>query len=318
MKLTMRPYRDEEDYWRIRQFLRDVYLRNDRSEHSWPAARLDWWRWHGIANCGHGKLETDVFLWKTAGGELAAVLNSEGRGHVFLQVDPRFRAQALEEEMLDVAERELVGIGASSGRPFINVSAEDRDAMRTDLLARRGHVRRADFQEIQRKRDLALPIPDAPVPAGYAVRAMRDEEDDLKRRSWASWRAFHPDDPDEKYGGWTWLRNAMRAPMYRRDLDLVAEAPSGEIASFATVWYDDVTRTTYYEPVGTMPEHQRRGLAKAVIAEGMRRAKELGALYATVGGGGASNPPAEPLYAGMFGQEGKSVASWLKYLDGRP
>ncbi len=318
MKLSMRPYRNEDDYWAIRQFLRDVYLRNGRTEHSWPAARLDWWRWHGIMNLGHGNLETDMFLWEAPGGELAAVLNCEGRGEVFLQVDPRFRTLALEEEMLDVAERSLGGIGPSSGRPFVAVSAQDADTMRTDLLARRGFVRRGDLQEIQRKRDLALPIPDAPITEGYTIRAMNGDDGDLKKRSWASWRAFHPDEPDEKYEGWTWLRNAMHAPMYRRDLDIVAEAPTGEIAAFATVWYDDVTRSTYCEPVGTMPEHQRRGLAKAVIAEGMRRSKEVGALYATVGGGGESNPPAEPLYAGMFAKEGIRVTGWLKYLDGRP
>ncbi len=317
MKLTMRPYRNEDDYWAIRQFLRDVTLRNGRTEHSWPAARLDWWRWHGIPNCGAGGLEPGAFLWETPAGELAAVLNWEDRGHAFLQVDPRVRTQALEEEMLDIAERELGGIGSASGRPFLTVSAEDGDAMRTDLLARRGHVRRADFQQIFRKRNLALPIPDAPVAEGYTIRAMRVDEEDLKKRSWASWRAFHPDEPNWKYDGWRWLHSAMHAPMYRRDLDIVAEAPSGEIAAFATVWFDDVTRTTYYEPVGTMPEHQRCGLAKAAIAEGMRRSKEIGALYATVGGGGESNPPAESLYAGMFGKGGTSVTAWLKYLDGK-
>jgi GNAT superfamily N-acetyltransferase len=105
--------------------------------------------------------------------------------------------------------------------------------------------------------------------------------------------------------------------MYRRDLDLVVEAPAGEIAAFACLWYDDVTRACTFEPVGTTPEHQRRGLAKAVIAEGMRRAKELGALFATVGGGGESNPPAEPLYVCMFQKEGVSATGWLKYLDGK-
>ena len=60
----------------------------------------------------------------------------------------------------------------------------------------------------------------------------------------------------------------------------LAVAPDGAIASFCTLWYDDVTRAVCFEPVGTSPEHQRRGLAKAVIAEGMRRAKEMGALVA--------------------------------------
>jgi len=317
MRLTMRRYRDEDDYWAIRRFLRDVYLRNGRTEHSWQAARLDYWRWHGILNMGDGSLETDVFLWETPGGELAAVLNSEAQGFAFLQVDPRNRTAALEEEMLSVAEEHLVGIGKSTGRPFVAVAAQDSDAMRVELLARRGYARRADWQEVERKRDLSLPLPEAATPEGYSIRAMRADDEDLARRSWASWRAFHPDEPDDKYGGWTWYCNIQRAPMYRRDLDLVAEASSGEIASFATLWYDDVTRAIYFEPVGTTPEHQRRGLAKAVIAEGMRRAKEMGALVATVGGGGESNPPAEFLYAGMFGKDGASTTGWLKYLDGK-
>jgi hypothetical protein len=44
----------------------------------------------------------------------------------------------------------------------------------------------------------------------------------------------------------------------------------------------------------------------------------MGALVATVGGGGESNPPAEPLYACMFSKEGVSATGWLKYLDGKP
>ena len=35
MTLTMRPYRGEDDYWRIRAFLRDVFLLNDRRELCW-------------------------------------------------------------------------------------------------------------------------------------------------------------------------------------------------------------------------------------------------------------------------------------------
>jgi ribosomal protein S18 acetylase RimI-like enzyme len=255
-------------------------------------------------------------LWVRDGGELAAVLNSEGAGHAFLQVDPRYRTPALEEEMVCVAEERLRGIGNTSGRPFVAVSSQDCDAARTGLLSRRGYARRADWQEVERKRDLSLPIPTPPLSEGYRIRAMRADDEDRAKRSWASWRSFHPDEPDDKYEGWTWYRNIERAPMYRRDLDLVAEAPSGEIASFATVWYDDVTRAVCFEPVGTAPEHQRRRLARAVIAEGMRRAKEMGALVATVGGGGESNPPADALYAGMFGKDGASATGWLKYLDG--
>jgi len=44
-----------------------------------------------------------------------------------------------------------------------------------------------------------------------------------------------------------------------------------QITAFCTIWFDDVTRSAYFEPVATVPAHQRRGLGKAVITEGLRR-----------------------------------------------
>jgi hypothetical protein len=44
MGLLMRPFRDEEDYWAIRQFLRDAHLRNGQTGHSWQAQRFDYRR----------------------------------------------------------------------------------------------------------------------------------------------------------------------------------------------------------------------------------------------------------------------------------
>jgi mycothiol synthase len=59
-------------------------------------------------------------------------------------------------------------------------------------------------------------------------------------------------------------------------------APDGELAAFCTVWFDDMTRTGAFEPVGTAPDHQRRGLGKAAMSEGLRRLKQLGARTAYV------------------------------------
>ena len=100
----MRRYRDEDDYWQIREFLSEVFLLNGRRELSWQVARFDYWRWHGIENLEQGPLEEDVFIWETAQGHMAAVLNAEGRGEAFLQVHPRLRTQELEEEMVALAE----------------------------------------------------------------------------------------------------------------------------------------------------------------------------------------------------------------------
>jgi mycothiol synthase len=308
MKLVPRLYQNEEDYWRIRAFLRQVMLLNGVREKSWHVARLDYWRWHVAANCQERDSIANVtFLWETADGQIAAVLNPEGRGEAHLQVHPELRTPALETEMLDVAEAHLAA--DRDGKRALTVWTDSQDALRLDSLRRRGYTQ-GKWVEHQWRRDLASPIPDVPVAAGYTVRALGDA-DELPARSWASWRGFHPDEPDDDYEGWEWYLNIQRCPLYRRDLDMVAVAPGGEIASFGTLWYDDVTRSAYIEPVATVPEHQRHGLARAVISEGLRRLQRLGATRAFVGG---YEPGPNALYASVLSPEHDRSEQWIKEL----
>jgi len=307
MQLTMRLYQTEDDYWHIREFLRQVFLLNDRRELCWQVARLDYWRWHVIENCNACDPVKDVtFIWETSDRQIAAVLNPEGRGEAHLQVHPGLRKPELDEEMIIVAERQLAGAG-SDGRRALRVFTDGRDTIRHDILIRRSYTKRG-LSEHQWRRELDVPIPDVPAAPGYTVRSLGDV-DELPARSWASWRAFHPDEPDGRYKGWEWYCNIQRMPLYRRDLDLVAVAPTGEIASFCTIWYDDVTRSAYYEPVGTTPEHQRHGLAKAIMTEGLRRLKRMGATRAFVGG---YEPGPNALYTSVMGTEYDLSEPWVK------
>ncbi len=179
------------------------------------------------------------------------------------------------------------------------------DEMRAEILRGRGY-QQAAWIDNKRCRSLDEPLPETAAPPNYTIRALGAEEE-LPSRSWASWRAFHPDEPDEEYKGWTWYHDIQRMPLYRRDLDIVAVTETGEIAAFATLWYDDVSRSGYFEPVGTVPEHQRRGLAKAVMLEAMRRLQRMGGTEATVGG---LNPAANALYSSVMSPEAYQLIPW--------
>lgn len=312
MKLHMHPYQSEDDYWRIRTFLREVFVLNDRRKFSWPVARLDYWRWHGIMNLGDGTLEKGVFLWETQGGQIAAVLNQEGAGQAFLQVHPVFKTAELEEQMLVVAE-ELLRARSRKGGQVLWVWSDSGDIQRQDILVHRGYVHIDEADEHQWRRDLTLPIPDNPVREGYLIRSL-GETSELASRSWASWRAFHPDEAAEKYNrDPSWYLNIQAAPLYRRDLDLVAIAPDGNVAAFTTTWYDDVTRCGIFEPVGTMPEHQRRGLGSSLLCESMHRLKKMGATLAMTTGG---TPHANGLYQSVLGPFYDLYQPWEKRWPG--
>ncbi len=307
MQTRMRPYA-ADDYGRVREFLRGVFLRNGRRERSWPLYRFDYWRWHGMENIWRVRLEDVVSLWEAPDGRLAAVLNPEDPGEVFLQVDPDLATPGLEEEMIAVAEDRLA-VPAKEGGRRLRVWAHEEDRGRRETLARRGYAR-GKMPEFHRHRSLDAPIPDARVPDGFRVRALGGD-DELPARSWASWKAFHPEAPDAEYQGWEWYRNVQRAPLYRRALDLVAVAPDGAIASFTTVWFDEAAETGAFEPVGTPKPYRRRGLAKAVLCEGLRRLRAIGAKDAFVG---AYEPPAHALYASVGFTEYEVTEPWAKTL----
>ncbi|HSL44783.1 MAG TPA: GNAT family N-acetyltransferase [Anaerolineales bacterium] len=306
MKPTMRNYQNEEDYWCIREFLREVSLLNHRHDFAWSLLRWDYWRWHGNENIFHYRLEDVITLWE-AKGQIAAMLNPEALGEAFFQVHPSCHSAELFCEMLDIAEQKLPELKEDGKKELIAwVNAED--AVFKDILTRQGYTRSKFKAEHMRRRSFTQPVPDCVPPVGYTVRALGDESE-LPARSWLSWKAFHPDEPDEKYQGWEWYKNIQRVPLYRRDLDIVAVAADGELAAFCTVWFDDITRTAVFEPVGTHPDHQKRGLGKAVMSEGLRRAQRLGATLATVS---SYSPGAHALYDSMGFTEVDLLEPWIR------
>jgi mycothiol synthase len=306
MKPTMRNYQTEEDYWCIREFLRKVSLLNNRHDFAWSLLRWDYWRWHVNENIFQFRLEDVITLWE-ADDQIVAMLNPDGTGEAFFQVHPAYHNTELLAEMLDVAEQKLPNTKAE-GKKELLVWVNAQDSLHKDILTGRGFARSRFLAEHMRSRSFSQPVPDSVPPSGYTVRALGDESE-LPARSWLSWKVFHPDEPDEKYQGWEWYRNVQRVPIYRRDLDIVAVAADGELAAFCTVWFDDITRTAVFEPVGTHPNHQKRGLGKAVMSEGLRRAQKLGATLATVS---SYSKGAHALYESMGFTDVDILEPWIK------
>ena len=107
MNLTLRAFKNEDDYWRMREFLRQVMVLNGLRELSWHVARLDYWWWFANPHLEKFDPQESIFLWEAKDGRLAAALNPEGHGQAFLQIHPEFAAPKLLEEMIAVAEERL-------------------------------------------------------------------------------------------------------------------------------------------------------------------------------------------------------------------
>lgn len=314
MKLTMRTYQSQEDYWRIREFLRSAMSASNNRELNWNVARWDYWIWFANPDIEKIPLEENVFIWETDDMQIAAVLNPEGHGQAFPQIHPNFRTAELEGEMAAMAEGNLT-VTRDDGVQKICVWLDSKDGMFQEVLSRRGYrrVEEEGEQEYQHRRSLDEPLPDAPQVAGYVIRPQGDGLE-LLERCYASGLGFHRDDINIARNNRDhpeWYHHIQSAPLYRRDLDLIAIAADGSIASFCTIWFDDVTRTAYFEPVATVPAHQKRGLGRAVMLEGLRRLKRMGCKIAFVGG---YSQAANALYFSVMGPEHDISEPWEKVI----
>ncbi len=77
-------------------------------------------------------------------------------------------------------------------------------------------------------------------------------------------------------------RSVSLSPLYRPELDLIACNGDGVVVAFALAWFDPESASGTFEPVGCVPAHQRKGLSRALMSEGLQRLKLLGAQRAFV------------------------------------
>jgi ribosomal protein S18 acetylase RimI-like enzyme len=74
--------------------------------------------------------------------------------------------------------------------------------------------------------------------------------------------------------------------------------------------YDEINHFGIFEPVCTHPDHRRKGLARSLMFEGMRRLRALGATVVCVETGDAV--PANSLYAAVGFEEAYTGYIWRK------
>ncbi len=119
-------------------------------------------------------------------------------------------------------------------------------------------------------------IPEIQLPDGFTVRPVAGEHE-AQLVADVHNRAFSP-----KWTQADYLK-VMRTPGFDPQRELVVVAPDGRFAAFTVLWFDPISRTGYFEPVGCHRDFTRRGLTRALLLEGMARMKEAGMETAFVG-----------------------------------
>ena len=138
-------------------------------------------------------------------------------------------------------------------------------------------------------------LPAIPLPAGFTVQGVGNAADG-RLRAQVTHGAFSAHDEWEGYAAA--YAQFIGSAVYAGERDVFVRSPDGRGASACTIWFDPVNGVGLFEPVGTHPDFQGKGLGKAVMAEGLRRMKAAGMTRAIVGFD-PNNAAALALYTAM-------------------
>ena len=239
-----------------------------------------------------------VHLWRNGTGELVSFLiRYYDKTH--LQVHPDYRR--LEARMLDWAEGNWSGEEAR-----ISTSVYDHDTQRQRLLARRGYEDLGVGEHV-RIYDLTGTYPEPLLPPGFRFATLAELGDYAGRVALENsiWGA----NLDE-----AWLEGKRSAPHYALDWDLVVVSPDGLQVAASLVWIDPRNESAEIDPLGTRPDYRRRGLARAILSESLRRMQASGLRYAYIAAD-AANHAVNHLYASFQPVETYDGHHWVKRLD---
>ena len=290
MNLDPHPYENIHDLDAMRSLLQAGRQAQNGTYYVHPGD-LNWWLFYPPLDQDHWG---DLHLWddpRQPGRLLAWAMVGADGGFFDVFIQPELHGTPQAEAMNAWAEQRLAEIARLAGKARIRrMWIAENDAWLGGWLEREGF--RRTKPDVHMVCPLAAPLPAPSVPQGYTVRSSAGL-DEVVARAAAQYGAFGSSAPVERYI--ERFSRFMRSPVYDPHWDVVAADPDGQIGAFCIAWPDLLNKVGLFEPVGTHPDFQRRGLGKAVMLEALRRLQAAGMVQAIVSTP-ADNLPAVKLY----------------------
>jgi len=294
MKTTARRYNHAADYERVGELLVRTF-RTSGGHVNWLQPRWEYMHYHPLIR---NVVLPSIGVWEAEGEVVAVVHPEHAMGTAYFEVDPAFAA--LKGEMLEHAEQRLSTVDDGVRRLAIYINDDDGEFQ--SVAAARGYTKR-DACEPMSRFVIPRPFPPIALPPGFRLKSLA-EDNDLRKVHRLLWRGFgHGDEPPDD--GVEDRKLMQSAPNYRRDRNVVVEAPDGHFVSYCGMWVEPVHRVAYVEPVATDPAYRRMGLGSAAVLEGIRRCGEAGATAAYVGS-------TKPFYRSLGFREVYRSSAWQR------
>src|SRR5215216_686036 len=268
--MKARSYKDLDD---LRAML-DLLSEGRRANHGAHCAHrgdLQWWLFY--TDVPQEVWASNIRLWFDDDQLIgwASFVPEEKAFDVFTH--PDLRGAAREQEMLAAALEQM-----SFFDDMQMMWVAEEDDVRVGWLEGNGFVREP-HHFVYFTRSLSGPLDNPQLPAGFSIRTSRGAQD-AQLRSVASRAAFGSTKSFEEY--WPRTLRFMQSPVYVPQHEIFVTAPDGTVAAYCIVWTDNLNKLGHFEPVGTHPDYQRRGLGKALLLNALCRLKAEGMTDADV------------------------------------
>ncbi len=256
----------EQDYDAVCDFL--IQLNQTEKLHiHWNWARFEWMYEH--PECDKTLLPS-IALWKDKDSIIGAAIYDMYFGEAFCAVLPGYGS--LYPEVLEYAYQNLKDVNG------LGIAIRDDSALEIEAAKAVGFTASEQTETIMQL-DLSS-LSEAKFPEGLTI-AEPDPIKDSAALSWLFWQGFDHGTDYNEFLSEKQVGSGLRKHL-NPHLGLAAVKPDGAYAAFCCVWYHPDTDYAYVEPVCTIPSCRKKGIAKALLTEALRRAKALGAKDAYV------------------------------------
>ncbi|MFQ4146376.1 GNAT family N-acetyltransferase [Chlorogloeopsis sp. ULAP02] len=248
----------------------------------------------------------DILLWEDSDGKLIGfsqmgipAAGQENDGWLWFRVHPQARDGKLEREMIAWGERRLREVASERGVVMkFRSELRDKQRDRIALLESCGFICERCF--LRMARSLLEPFPAPQLPERFTLRQTLGEEEAQ------AWIEMHHQSRIDHWGYYPLTMEEyqyyLSNPNYQPELNLVAVAPDGTLASYCECYIcpEDNDRNGrkdgWIGDLGTRRGFRRRGLGRAVLLAGMDRLKAAGMETARLGVDAQNPNGAKQLY----------------------
>lgn len=263
--IIKRPYRSLVDFMKVYQFMLENYSvdwKNGVPASFFEYAQISYWTDHSQSHRNA--------IWEVDGKIVGFCFYESQIGCAYLNLKDRY--EILIPDMIKHAEQRLSKDGKSLELKI--------------LLSQKNVVEVAKNMGYEKVKEWVVGIYDfSKAPLNYQLPEGFSFEEpgkfDMNKMIEASWRGFDHDTEPE--GGVERGYHLISAPHSTPELDVIIKNSNDEYVCYAGMWMVPENNLAYMEPLCTVPEYRRMGLASAALSELYRRTVSRGATHMTGG-----------------------------------